>query len=320
MKLAFSSVKHYSAPAGSPQERQDSLLGALVLLGTSIACLGLLVSYFAERPQFRMVEPSATETVSATEITQTRALAKGDEVAVPALTDGQVEWIAVREGDQVSQGQIIAQLQAPKLQAQLEQIQAQLAAAKHYERQVIAERESLRERLWDAYLKLRPEDREVDEWVRHADEDILAAEAELAKAEAELQQARDQLEAVRGDRDRFDMRQQKVNQLEARVRGLRRELRLARGAWVRAVSSSLSPYIHSAELDALRQEWVQVLSKLSEAQEKVFQLEAQQHELEARQRYLTITSPVDGVVVDSYVQPGDVVHPGKSLLTIAEYE
>ncbi|NJO72615.1 MAG: biotin/lipoyl-binding protein [Leptolyngbyaceae cyanobacterium RM1_406_9] len=48
---------------------------------------------------------------------------KGDETNVVALVPGQVEWVAVSEGDSIDQGEVLAQLSSDELQTQLEAIQ-----------------------------------------------------------------------------------------------------------------------------------------------------------------------------------------------------
>jgi HlyD family secretion protein len=252
---------------------------------------------------------------------------KGKESEIAAIVSGQVEKIEVYPGNQVDQGQIVLQLSSEELQSQLKDIQTQLAAAENYQQQVEAEREAIRERLWAAYLKLHPEESELDQQVRNADQDIIAVERQLATARTELQRAKGEVTtpdpAARLPR-RFSRgtpsQQQRINQLEAQVRGLEHELRLARGAWVRAVSTGLSPYIHSPELDALRQQWVQVLDKLSNAKETIFQLRMQQQALESRLDRLTVASPIDGIITKRLVEPGDAVGVGEPLLSIAAIE
>jgi HlyD family secretion protein len=319
MKLITSPFKKDLIPQ-PPQDRPRSRWRILVPLGVLIAGAGLTLPYLLSRPQAENLWFAPAETFPLT------GQVKGDEIKVVAIVPGQVEWIAVREGDSVEQGQEVIQLHNQGLQAQLEEIQVQLTAAEQHEQQVEAEREVIRKKLWDAYLKLRPEERELDAWVRDADQDIIVAETQLAEARAELQRAKDDLGyapensvgSTQPQRQGTPRQQQQINQLEARVRGLEHELRLARGAWVRALSTGLSPYIHSPELDALRQQWVQVLDKLSEAKQAVFQITAKQQELEAKRSRLIIASPLDGIVTDRQVEPGDRAATGQTLLTIAD--
>ena len=321
MKLLPSPFKKDSSPQPS-QEPRTPRWGVLVALGVLATGAGLSLTYFLSRPQTEKLPFVPIETFPL------NGQVKGDKTDVVAIVPGQVEWVAVNQGDTVDQGQVVVQLNSEELQTQLEEIQAQLAIAEQYEQQVEAEREVLREKLWDAYLKLRPDESELDEWVKNADQNISAAETQLAEARADLQRARADLGYTSEKSDRSTQspkkgtprQQQQIQQLETRVHGLENELRLARGAWVRAVSTGLSPYIHSPELDTLRQQWVQVLGKLSDAKESVFQLTAKQQALESRFDRLTIASPVDGIVTHRQAELGDTIRVGEPLLSIANVD
>lgn len=322
MKSSPLSTNERSLPQISQKPHRPRRRDLAVILGLLIAGTGLSLTYSLSRPRIAHLWP-----VLSTETFPLTGEVKGKESEIAAIVSGQVEKIEVYPGNQVDQGQIVLQLSSEELQSQLKDIQTQLAAAENYQQQVEAEREAIRERLWAAYLKLHPEESELDQQVRNADQDIIAVERQLATARTELQRAKGEVTtpdpAARLPR-RFSRgtpsQQQRINQLEAQVRGLEHELRLARGAWVRAVSTGLSPYIHSPELDALRQQWVQVLDKLSNAKETIFQLRMQQQALESRLDRLTVASPIDGIITKRLVEPGDAVGVGEPLLSIAAIE
>ncbi|WAL62112.1 HlyD family secretion protein [Thermocoleostomius sinensis] len=322
MKSSPLSTNERSLPQISQKPHRPRRRDLAVILGLLIAGTGLSLTYSLSRPRIAHLCP-----VSSTETFPLTGEVKGKESEIAAIVSGQVEKIEVYPGNQVDQGQIVLQLSSEELQSQLKDIQTQLAAAEDYQQQVEAEREAIRERLWAAYLKLHPEESELDQQVRNADQDIIAVERQLATARTELQRAKGEV-TTPDPADRLPRRfsqgtpsqQQRIHQLEAQVRGLEHELRLARGAWVRAVSTGLSPYIHSPELDALRQQWVQVLDKLSNAKETIFQLRMQQQVLESRLDRLTVASPIDGIITKRLVEPGDAVGVGEPLLSIAAIE
>jgi len=316
--LSFSSQPTISPQ--TPQVQRQRSLRVLVALGVLATGAVLSSTYFLSRPQTENLPAISAETLSF------NGYVRGNTIDVVAIVPGQVKWVAVHAGDEVEQGQVVIQLNSQELQTQLETVQAQLAAAEQHRQQVIAEREVLREQLWEAYLKLYPEERTLDPYVKNADQDIATVESQLAEARADLQRLRSASGNSDTNADRASQtqhrgtfrQQQQIDRLESKVHGLENQLRLARGAWVRALSTGLSPYIHSPELDALRAQWVQVLDKLNDAEEAIFQVARKQHEIEARLDRLTVTSPLSGIVTDRLVEPADSVSAGKPLLSVAD--
>ncbi|WP_416671022.1 HlyD family secretion protein [Egbenema bharatensis] len=319
MKSITSPPTGPASPQVASRDRHAFPWSIVLLLGTLTA--GAVVSaYYIARSDLEEIPPPATQQLPAATV-RFSAQVQGVERAVVASASGQIQWMIAQPGEAVRRGQAIAQLDDAQLMAQLNTVQAQLATAVQQEHQVEAEREALRKDLWDAYLALYPEDRVVDEQVRNADREIVSVEAQLATARADLERARTAVANTSNpdyaNSQFYQNQQRRLTQLEAQVRGLEQQLRLAQGSWVRALSSSLSPYISSPELDRLRNQWVEVLARLSDAKERAFQLRVQQHDLEAQRSALTVVSPVDGVVSHHFVEPGATVQPGQQLVSIA---
>jgi HlyD family secretion protein len=248
---------------------------------------------------------------------------EGYETDVGAKVGGRVKTVAVREGDPVKQGQLIAQLDDDEIQAQLQGAAARIAAAEQQARQARLQIDVIDNQLREAQLNVLQSQQD-----NHGR--IYQAQANVAALEAQLKQAESQLSLARLNRDRFArlwrdgaIAQQQYDQAQttydsalASVEAVQKQIEAARGALAIAQTSNLNPAIRRSQLAALTQQRQQAIAQLQAAQADIQNAQATQKQIQAQRAYLNVLSPIDGVVTARTVEPGAVVASGKTLLSL----
>ena len=147
------------------------------------------------------VVPAKTGNISVT--TSYAAIVEAtDLVDMVPLATGRVERLAVKVGSEVKQGQVIAELSHGALDAQLQQTQAEFAAAK-----AVVKPDALK-----AQARLDAVQAVLDQLLNPSASDIRKAESLLAKAQSNLKKAQAKSVAVTAQRD-LEAAQTKLDQL-----------------------------------------------------------------------------------------------------------
>ena len=120
---------------------------------------------------------------------------EGDDSAVAARTAGRVVRIAVREGDPVKAGDVIAVLDDDQVGAREEQARAALAQAEARSRGAREQIAVLEQQLRQVELQTEQSWADADGRVRQAEADLAGAGAQLAREQAALQIAQFDKEA-----------------------------------------------------------------------------------------------------------------------------
>lgn len=295
----------------------------LILIGLLISGVGLYVWYLLSRPK--------------TEQLQLSGRIEGYETDVGAKVAGRVDFVAVREGDQVRKGQVIVRLDDAEIQAQLGGAKARLAAAQQQELQARLQIDVIDSQIQEAQLNLQQAEGDAKGRIFQAKANVAASEAQLGQTEAQLNQARAELKLASINRDRFaqllrsgavtqqqfdiaqttlETAQATQSSREAAVDAARRQVNALQGGLVQAQTTGLNPGIRLAQLDAFRKQLVLAHSQLEVAKAGIANAQAKRQEILAQINYLRVASPIDGVVTARSVEPGAVVTSGKTLLTL----
>ncbi len=304
--------------------KQSKKIRILLPLGVLLAGAGLSVAYFLSQPK---VETAL----------QLSGRIEGYETNVGTKVSGRVESVAVREGNEVDRGQTIVRLDDEEVQAQLEAIKAQLAAAQEEEQQARLQIDVINSQIRQAQLNLQQSSEDTAGQVSEAEANLAVAEADLIEAQASVKEARSELNLTKVERDRYqnlltggavsqdtfdqaqttwEKAQASVEVEEAGVNAAEKEVSAAQGTLAQAKTTRLNPDIRSAELDSLNKQLIQTQSKFNAAQNNVANVKAQQKEIQARMNYLQVISPISGVVTARSVEPGEVVTAGETLLSL----
>lgn len=262
---------------------------------------------------------------------------EGYETDIGAKVTGRIDFVAVREGDQVKKGQVIVRMDDAEVKAQLEGAKARLTAAQQQEGQARVQLAVTNSQIQESQLNIEQAQGDSKGRIFQAQANVASAQAQLEQAEAQVNQARAELRLANLDRDRFrqlteegaapqqqlDQAQTKLETAqatlksrEAAVNSFRKLVNAAQGQLVQAQTTGLNPQIRNAQLNSLRNQLAQNKLKLAASQADVKSAQAARQQIVAQMAYLNVVSPIDGVVTARSVEPGAVVTSGKTLLSL----
>lgn len=224
---------------------------------------------------------------------------EGDTVTVASKYPGRIRQRLVSEGDQVTPGQVVVQLDDEEARAKVNQAKAAVAALE-------AQREAAAAGL--ATLK-----RDVPLIIAMAREDVMARQGALKaaeQAEAQMRTDRDRLTALaaRGTVENHRAEEMRVrwHGAMAELTGARAAFQAAQNQWRRAQLGYDQIAVREKELNALDAQWRQTHAVLDEAQAAI--------------NNLTVRAPIRGTVVAKLVEPGEVVAAGTPLLELVDMD
>ncbi len=264
---------------------------------------------------------------------------EGYETDVSTKGAGRVETVTVREGETVTQGQLLVRLDDAEVQSELAAANSQLDAAKQREAAARLQISMFESQRADAGLNLQQTEGDTTGKVAEADALVATAQAALQQAEAQVEEIRALREQARVDRDRFvhlanlgaetqqraDLAQTAFNTAqaalqsrEAAVKVARSAIAIAQGKSTQAQTTRLNPERQATTVSRVQAQVDQARVALLEAQADVKTAEANRKLIQSRLNNLTVTSPIAGVVTTRSVEPGTVVLPSRPLLRIVD--
>lgn len=262
---------------------------------------------------------------------------EGYETDVGTKVAGRIVSVAVREGEQVSQGQLLIRLDDAETNAQLQGAIARLNASQQEELQAGLAIDLIENQIKEAELGVTQSEGDSSGRILQAESNLAASEAQLSQAQAQQQQAESALTLAKKDLDRAStllaqgvisqqQYDQAVNVLEtaqanlesrqASVLAFQRLVTAAEGQLTQSRTTGLNPNIGNLQIQGLRTQLAQARLKLAAAGAAVASTKAAQQEIQARVENQNISSPIDGVVISRNVEPGAVVTTGRTLLTL----
>jgi HlyD family secretion protein len=210
------------------------------------------------------------------------------EVRVAPEVGGRILEIAVREGDRVDRGALIARLDDTDTALAL--------------RRAEAERDQAAAQLRLLQAGARSEDvRQAGAQLESAQAEVRAAEAELQSARADLSRFEALLASNAGSRKQRDDAATRVAVAEARVNAARERARAAAESVARLKAGARA-------------------EEISAARARVAAAEAQISALAKSQKDATLVSPVSGFVTAKLADAGEVIARGAPIVTITDLD
>lgn len=250
---------------------------------------------------------------------------EGDPAAVSTKLSGRILEIRVREGDVVNAGDVIAVLDDAQLRAREEQAQATVTDAEAKADAARSQIGVLQEQLRQSELLTEQARTDARGRVNQAENEVVAAEAELAKQEAAYRiaafdrDAYSRLAATGAVAERKGVEAvSTAEQQTAAVAAARRRVESARGALLVAKASLTNPGIRASQAGANRKQIAQQQKEVASAVAKIEQARAQLSEAQANRQDLSITAPFSGTVTTRSAEPGEVVSPGTTIVTVVD--
>lgn len=295
----------------NPSTRSRLLRGAAVLL--VVAGLGIggpLVS--------RLLNSRGVPTIQVTG--NMEAL----QVDVSAKIAGRILSLRVREGDRVTEGQLLARLDDAELRAEVERAEAALKTALAQLRDLLAgarreEIEEARATVARAEAQLRDllagSRREEIEQAREA---VRSAEATRAWTERDFKRAQELFQKELIAAQEVDKARQAYEVAVAQERSTRANLQMVEAGPRRDQIDAAR-----AQLKAARDRLDLLLAgprpyQVEAARGQVTQARAARDAAQSRLRESTIVSPINGVVLRKNLEAGEMANPGGSILTLVD--
>ena len=262
---------------------------------------------------------------------------EGYETNVGPKIGGRVDFIAVREGDLVSRGQLIVKISDDDVAAQLRGAQARILKAHEQAEQSAYQVDVIKSQIDEANLRLTQTREDTSAQVQQAAANVAQARAKLSESRASLVQAKAELELAKLRKQRYQLLAQQgaisadendrvrttcdtaeavVTARGQSVQAAQEQLAMANAQLKQARSTRLNPDIRNAQVVALKKQLIQAQYQLKSAQHEIASATADRDQIQANMAYLTIKSPIDGVVTARAVEPGAVVVPGQTLLSV----
>ncbi|NMG30001.1 HlyD family secretion protein [Aromatoleum evansii] len=279
------------------------------------AFLALGIGWFALRP------------APVSDVLEANGQVRGTEVTLSARIPGIAEVVAVREGDRVAAGQLVAQIAARELEARSAQARAQVAAARSLVAELDAQARVLDETSGQAQLGARVVAGTASHEVHRAREALARAAAEVAAAEAQAAQDgkvyerfADLLAQGFVSRNYFDEVAARRRASEARLAAARRAAEEALAERDKASAATGEIEIRERDVKRIAAERDRVLAARTSAASQVDAASARVAEIEAQLADTRIVAPSRGTVMAKLVEPGELVAAGRPIATMVDLE
>jgi membrane fusion protein (multidrug efflux system) len=262
----------------------------------------------------------------------------GHIAPISAKISGSVLEVLVQHNQHVKAGQVLVRLDPRDYQARVDQSRAALAVAEAQANAahvgVPMTRATTASGASGAAAQLAAAQAEQERSRVAAQQaetsGIAVAQANVAQAEANNQKAQADLERMRPlvareeiSRQQFDAYEAAARVAAAQLNGAREQLSAAQQAAAKAKAEELTARarVEAAraglqESQANRQQVNVTAAQAQSATAAVQQARANLEAAELQLSYCTITAPIDGVVTQKSVEPGQILAPGQGLMAI----
>lgn len=266
---------------------------------------------------------------------------EGYQSDLGAKVGGRVVWVAVREGADVREGQVLVRLDDAQARAQSAAAAAAVVAAEDRARQSQATLAVLASQINETALGGEQATADASGRVAQARANVAAAQAQTTEAAAVVRQAQASLSFASIDRARYDalsktgdVSQQRAQEADTADRtavatleqqrsasaAAQRNVAAAVGALDLAQSTTFNAPIHAAQVVTLERQEHQAQAQIAAARADATQARALLRQSDAALGDLTVRAASDGTVIARAVEPGEVVAPGRILLSVVDLD
>ena len=249
----------------------------------------------------------------------------GDTVEISSKIPGRIVNLAVREGDSVEAGEVVAWLSSPQQEAIRDTQRARIVSSQRIVDQLQRDLTAYDEKIKQAELYTKQAQMDAPGQVQQAEANVAVSKAELARWEEELEQA--QMEAKRYPplaktgavavqlSEQFQTKEQLAL---ASVEAARKQVAAAEAALQRARAQLQNIPIQEANRQTLLRQRDAHKEQIASAQATVEADRAALRKIEADIADLTIHAPIAGTILTRSAEPGRVIQPGQTMLTMVD--
>lgn len=244
------------------------------------------------------------------------------EVRLASKTGGRIEEVLTAEGDLVEPGQVLVRLQAPELEAQLQQWRGRWQAAEaEYQKAMVGAREeektaaaaataAAQARLQRLKAGNRPEE------IAQAQRDADAAQADWRLAQQKFERVRRLATPVYAAQEDYDVANATLKHTQAKYQAAKAHLDLLEaGSRVEDVAEAEAEWRRVQANEELLRAGTRA-EDLSAAAARVQEMQGKLQEMQAMLKEAEIRAPERAVVEVLAVRKGDVVAPNQPLVRI----
>jgi HlyD family secretion protein len=250
---------------------------------------------------------------------------RGTEVTLSAKVPGIAEVVAVKEGQLVKRGELVAQIGARDIEARLAQASAEREAARARLQELEAQLRTLDAALEQSRLGVDLARGTSEHEIHGAAEGVQRADAELKAAEAQWQQDQRLQEryaklAEQGfvSQNYYDDIRTRLRASELRVQAARKAREEAVAASQRAQAGALGVDVKRQDVQRLATERQRVVASRATLERQIEAAAARVAEIEATLADTRIVAPADGTVINRLAEPGELVAAGRPIATLID--
>jgi len=252
---------------------------------------------------------------------------RGTEVTISARIGGIADTVAVREGQQVKRGELVARIDARELEAKLAQTHAEAEALRAKRAEAQAQLKALATAIEQAKIDVQVTRDSSEHGIHGAREALARAEAEVRAAEAEAEQAaRTETRYAQLARKDF-VSDTYYEEVRTRARAASERLRAARRAREETLAALQGARAAAGatrikerdpkRLAALREQVAASLETLARTEEAA---RARVAEVQAALEDTRLVAPINGTVMSRLAEPGELVPAGRPIAVLVDLD
>ncbi len=264
---------------------------------------------------------------------------EGYESNIGPKIGGRVDFMGYREGDQVKKGDLLVKISDDDIQAQLRSAQAKRQRAAALAEQASYQIGVVKNQIDEAKLRVLQSSEDMRAQIDQADANVSQADARVSETEAQLIQAQSDLKLARIRKQRYNFLASKgavtldendqvstsaataeaiVSAKSSSVEAARKQLNVSKAALAQARSARLNPRMRQSQLLAFGDQLLQAQYQLKSAKQEELSAKADEEQILANIAYLSVKSPISGIVTARVVEPGVVAVPGQTLISVID--
>ena len=249
----------------------------------------------------------------------------GDTVDISSKIAGRIVDLKVREGDSVQASDVVAWLSSPQQEAIRDAQKARIVSDQRTLDQLRRQVATYDEKIKQAELYETQAEKDAPGQVQQAEANLAASKADLARWEAELDQ-------VQVDARRYsplaktgavavqlaDQYKTKEEVAAASVEASRKQVAVAEATLRRARAQLDNIPIKAADRLTIVRQVDELKEQIASAKANVEEEQAVLRKIEADLADLTIHAPIAGTILTRSAEPGRVIQPGQTILTMVD--
>jgi HlyD family secretion protein len=249
----------------------------------------------------------------------------GDTVDISSKIQGRIVDLKAREGDSVNAGQVVAWLSSPQQEAIRDSQKARIVSGQRKVDQLKKQLATNAEKVKQARLYEVQAETDAPGKVTEAEADLATSRSELVRWQAELEQAQ-------ADAKRYaplaksgavaiqvaEQYKTKEDVARASVDAGEKKVAAAEAAVQQARAELQNIPIKAADRLTLLREAAEIREQVASAQADVEAERAALRKIEADLADLTIRAPIAGTILTRSAEPGKVIQPGQTILTMVD--